>query len=473
MLTNERWMSSHLAWRVGAGGVVVGMAVGVLAGTNPLYLCLALGAVIVVVYFFADFERTVLGLLIIRSSLDIFSAQQLPAMFAIGIDALTLIYVIILLLTRQTVHTDWFWWLFAGWVMLQGMWPIFCALGELGLGPETLADNIREWTRLLSLLMMYLLVMQLKERLHPEKIISLLFISLVPPVVMGLIQLHMPSLQSISSVGEEVRINGTFAHANNLVLYLLLFLGLTWWKVNWARQRWPWLILLCLLAYVYVGTRAIFGVAMLVTFLLASIVPKLKLSNALGAVILVVLVLSLFASTDFGRDRLSTIANTPLLNPNMDISRAILMSQWDYNSFNWRLAHWHNLLQISQGSQFLGYGLATSIYLAKWHPHNDYIRALLEGGSLGLVIFLTFLVAQGLRLVQLLWWAPRKSPQRDLCTILLAILLATTVGMLTDNVWSGTAFYFYWWTVFAISGWNWNNLQPSNVPINPLPPLQL
>jgi O-antigen ligase len=452
---------SRLAFGVGVGGVVVGTAAGWLAGAQPLYLTMALVAVIVLVYFFADFERAILGLLILRSSLDIFTQQQIPAAFAIGIDALTLLYVTVLLLKGRTVRTDWFWWFFAGWVMLQGMWPILCALGGLGLGPATLPDNIREWTRLFSWLMVYLLVMQLKDRLHPEKIISLLFISLIPPVTLGLMQQflnhHLPP--PFAAGGE--RINGTFVHPNNLVLFLLLFIALTWWKLSWAGKRWPWVLLLGLLAYIYVGTHAIFGLAMLGTFLLVSILPKLKLSTAIGGVIVLVGFVGLFASTDFGRDRLGMLADTPLFNPNIDVSRAMLLSHSDSNSFNWRLAHWNFLLQSWQRSPLLGYGLSTSIYLAEWHPHNDYIRALLEGGVMGIVTFLAFLGAQGVRLVQLIRHTPHVvSAQRDLCWMLLAVLLATAVGMLTDNVWSGTAFYFYWWAVFGVAGWNWKELQP-------------
>lgn len=170
IFTDSGTPASRLNFWVGVGGVVVGTVAGVLAGAKPLYLGLALGAAMVVVYFFADFERAVLGLLLLRSSLDVFSEQQLPAVLALGIDALTLLYVTVLLLTGRTVNTDGFWWFFAGWVMLQGLWPILCALGGLGLGSSVLADSIREWARLFSWLMLYLLVMQLKDRLPPRRL---------------------------------------------------------------------------------------------------------------------------------------------------------------------------------------------------------------------------------------------------------------------------------------------------------------
>lgn len=465
MFTDSWTPSKRLTFWVGVGGVVVGTVAGVLAGAMPLYLSLALGAVLVVVYFFADFERAVMGLLILRSSLDVYSEQQIPALFAIGVDALALLYVTVLLLTNRTVRTDWFWWFFAGWVMLQGLWPILCVLGGLELGTSALLDNIREWTRIFSWMMFYLLVMQLKDRLHPEKIIYLLFISLIPPVVAALMQAFLPEslLPSLLALYQENRVRGTFGHSNAFSIYLLLFMGLTWWKLSWARKRWPWWLLLFLLASVYAGTHALVSLAMLGVFILVMIAPKLNLRNVISAGILVMVVVGLFASTEFGRDRLDMLAGTPLFNPNIDVSRAILLSQSDYNSFNWRLTQWYYLLQAWQQSPFLGCGLGTAPTIGPFyfHAHNDYIRALVEGGILGLATFLAFLSAQGVRLVQLIHRAPHGSAQRDLCLILLAIFISTLVAMFTDNVWDATTFYFYLWTMLAIAGWNWNDLQPS------------
>lgn len=478
MLTSDRWTpSSRLGFWVGVGGVVVGTFAGILAGAYPLYLGLALGAVIVFVYFFADFKRAVLSLLILRSSLDVFFAQQVPAAFAIGVDALTLLCVTVMLLTGRTVRTDGFWWFFAGWVMLQGLWVILLPLGGLGLNASFLPISIREWVRIFSWLMVYLLVMQLKDQIPPEKIISRLFLGLIPPLTVALMQMFLPSLlPPILSVSggdnpgslpsEGSRIKGTLGLANTFATYLLLFIGLTWWKLNQAQRRLPWVLLLGLLAFFLVGTKSLFSLLMLCIFVLVLIAPTFSLPKLIGGVLLFAVVIGLFASTEFGQQRLGSIANTPLLNPNIDISRAILLSRGDNNSFNWRLAQWNFLLQSWQKSPIFGYGLATSPYLSvfKNYAHNDYVRALAEGGLVGLATFLAFLGAQALRLVQLLRHAPRGSAQHDLCLILLAVFMATLVGMSSENIWSHTTLYFYWWTLLAVAGWDWDELQPSENP---------
>jgi hypothetical protein len=479
MLTNDRNSRfSLLALGVVVIGVGVALVVGFLAGTQPFLPILALVAVAAVVLFFTRFEQTSLGLLLLRSSLDMFSAQQLPAAFALGLDALTLLYVTVLLLTGRAVRTDGFWWVFAGWVMLQGIWVILLPLGGLGFDASLLAESLREWVRLFSWLIVYLLVMQLKDKVRPENVIQTLFLSLILPITVALIQMFAPSLLpsflsggggesgAMPSEGES-RITGTFAIANTFATYLFLFMGLAWWKLGQSKQRLPWFLLLGIIAFFYVGTKSLFALMMLAVFVLVLIAPKLSIVNLIGGVFLFLLVIGLFASTEFGQERLGSIGQTPLLNPDIDVWRAILLSRGDNNSFNWRLSQWY--LELSRWQQYpiFGYGLGLSLQAAGngFLPHNDYIRALVEGGIVGLVTFLIFLGAQAVRLLWLIRHPFVTSAQRELCLSLLAVLLAIPVGMLTENIWSHTTLFFYWWTVFAVAGWNWNEQQPAKNPV--------
>lgn len=474
MLTSNPWLpSSRLAFRVTSAGVVVGLVAGFLAGAQPLYLFLAIGSVIAVVCFFAYFQQTVLGLLILRSSLDIFSAQQLPAAFAIGVDALTLLYVIVLLLTHRSVQTDGFWWFFAGWTALQGLWVILLPLGGLGMDGSYLPNSLREWIRLFSWLMAYLLVMQLKDTIPAQKVISWLFLALVFPLTVAALQLFAPSLlppiltggssEMASPVEELSRVNGTLGLANTFATFLVLFILLTWWKLKQVKWRFPWIILLGSLVFFLVNTQSLFSLLMIGLAVFVTIAPRLSLVNLLAGVVLTASVIGLFASSEMGQERLASIDDTPLLNPNMDISRAVLLSKTDNNSFNWRLAQWTYLLQAWQQYPILGYGLLTSSQLTVLHnyAHNEYVRAIVEGGIVGLIAFLVFLVAQIWYLLQLFYKAPRGSAKRDFCLTLLAMLLAMMFGMITENIWTHTALFFYWWTLFAVAGWDWEESQTS------------
>lgn len=71
MLTNQRAHSSILSLLIGLSGVGIGIFAGFIAGAKPLYLYLLLVSVPVVIFFFARFAQAVIGLLILRSTLDL------------------------------------------------------------------------------------------------------------------------------------------------------------------------------------------------------------------------------------------------------------------------------------------------------------------------------------------------------------------------------------------------------------------
>jgi len=469
MLTERQKKSfPHPALVLGAVGVVFGIAAGLLAGAGPLYLSLIFVAAAVLIYFFTNFEYAVLGFLVLRSSLDIFSAQQIPAAFAVGIDCLTLLYLVVQLFRKQPIQINKFFWIFAAWIGVQGLWVILLPVGGLGLDAAYLTDAVREWTRLFSWLMVYLLVMQLRGQIAPAKVISILFLGLLVPLTVATMQTFLPQslLPSIiaaqvatdSPFAEASRISGTLGHPNTFATFLLLFISLTCWKIKQEKNRLIWISLLILILFFYVSTKALFSLMMLGVFVLVLIVPRVNPIRLLGGLLIIGIVVTLFASTEFGQARLGSISNTPLLNPNIDVSRAILLSAGDNNSFNWRIAQWSYLLDQWKQFPIFGFGLGTSIHVStnKLLPHNDYVRALVEGGIVGLITFLAFLGVQALYLVRLIRSTPIQSAQSDLCLSLLAVLLAIPVGMLTENIWSHTTLFFYWWTMFSVVGWNWN-----------------
>jgi O-antigen ligase len=119
----------------------------------------------------------------------------------------------------------------------------------------------------------------------------------------------------------------------------------------------------------------------------------------------------------------------------------------------------------------LGYGLGISTYVStnKLYPHNDYVRALVEGGIVGLLTFLIFFIVQIVRLIRIYRDHSATREQRDLCLVMLAIILAIPVGMITENIWSHTTLFFYWWTLFGVVGWNWNERQTKENVVLPEP----
>jgi len=465
---------SLLTLGFGTGSLAIGAIVGILAGLKVELIVLALVSLIGLMCFFFCFEQMVIGLLILRTSMDMFSDQQLPAVFGVGVIGLTFLYLIVQLLTRKPIQTDWLWWFLATWFGVQLIWVILLPLGGSGLEPAYLSTAIREWIRILSWLMVYLLVMQLKGLIHPAKLTRLLFFGLVIPIIVALLQILLPpsALPSFmvfegqaGAIEAGTRINASFGHPNTFTSFLFLFIGLTYWRQEFSKPRYPWLILLGFLAFIFVSTKALFGLMMLGTFMMCITLPKLSFTNLIGAVFIVIFVIVLFGSTEFGQERLGSIAETPLLNPDLDLWKAILLSKGDGNSFNWRLSQWHYLLTQWQDYPWLGFGLGTGKYVSTngLEPHNDYVRALVEGGIIGLTTFLAFIVGQMIRLMQLIFSAPRGSPQYHLCLTLLMLLIGLCVGMLTENIWTHTALFLYWFALLGIAGWDWNEPETPNL----------
>ena len=468
MKINNSWYpASYLSLIVGIIGAGFGLILGILAGLQPLLLCLAVFTVIFVICFFTYFEQSVLGLLILRSSLDMFSAQQIPAVFAVGLDALTILYVFISLLLKKKIYTDKFWWFLIAWIACQGLWVglIFSRVSEYD--SQLSINAIEEWVRLFSWAMVYFLIMQLKSYINPKKVINWLFLSLVAPLSIAMLQIifppsFLPSFLTFSTNEIEAgsRINGTLGHPNSLASFTVLFIALSLWKLKNSNKHLPWLMLIGLLAFVLTTTQSLGGIVLITTFSSAYIVTRLNLLNLVGAVLLVGLILFLFTSSDFGRERLASLYETPIFNQDISLSNTLLLAQRDGNSLNWRIAQWTYLLDFWKKFPIMGYGLktASSIGVYKNYAHNDYIAVLVEQGIIGLFVFITFLYAQFAHLINIM---ARTSPrptnsQLYLCSVLIALLTAICVAMFAANVISQTTLFFYWFTLMAVVGWDWS-----------------
>ncbi|HEY9622349.1 MAG TPA: O-antigen ligase family protein [Crinalium sp.] len=466
MTAHEHWShpSRFTLW-ICIAVILLGIGIGVVTNVQPRYLALLVVAVTVLILFFKHFEHTVLGLLILRSSLDAFSKQGLPAAFALGIDVLTVLYIVFLLVSKRKIYTDGFWWFLFGWMSLQSLWVILLPLGGLGFGTAHLMAGVREWLRVFTGVLIYLLVMQLKGRVAPTKVVSALFLSLIAPLLAASLQAtvppsKLPSFLVFSSgyaIEAGSRMNGTLGHPNVFATFTVLFIGLTLWKLSQSKQKIPWLLLVGLLAFFLVSTKSLTGLVMLVVFIPAFLAPKLNIVNLLSGVLLFGLVLVLFVSSPLGHERLQSLYGTPLLNPDINVSRAIFLQWTDGNSFNWRIAQWTFLLDAWKRSPLLGYGLDTCRFLTvqESYSHNDYIRFIAEEGIIGFALFLIFLVAQFVRLIQLSRSTLTGSSKQNLCFSLLAVMTSMVVGMLAGNIWDHTTLFYYWWTLMAVLGWDW------------------
>jgi O-antigen ligase len=450
---------------VSAGIGILGV---LLAISSPKYFIAALIAATVTTCFVTYFEQTLICLLILRSSLDIFSSQGIPAIYAIGIGFLAVLHVVKIALIKKKIFIDPFLCFFCIWVFFQGLWVLLSAIGALGLGVSYLSVVLPEWIRIFVWFLTYLIVFQLQGSVKPENVVNMLMLSLCVPLLIGGLQVVIPESMlpeliapkggvfSARDIADAIRTSGTFGHANAFASYLVLFCGLAFWKIQQSTRKLPWAFLLGIIIFFIVSTKALVGLMMLSCLIVFIALSKISLRSTILSVLALAGIIVLFGSTEFGQERLQLFSQLPYINPDIDTSRAIILRNYVNNSFYWRVDQWTALIEVWKQSPMWGYGFDTARYLTHLESaaHNDYLRALVDSGIIGLLSFLTFLSALIFTNFNNAFFNFEKTRQQaQLSSVLLGVTFAMLVGMLTENIWSHTALFFYYFAVMSVSGW--------------------
>jgi hypothetical protein len=110
------------------------------------------------------------------------------------------------------------------WVLSLAPW-VYIAASEFGIPGLT---GVREWVRLLSLILLYLVVLAIARRTNYERIINVCLLALPVPLAVTYYQI-------IFSAGS--RAFGVMAHPNNLAAFLVVMIALTIWKLGRGHPR--------------------------------------------------------------------------------------------------------------------------------------------------------------------------------------------------------------------------------------------
>jgi len=110
------------------------------------------------------------------------------------------------------------------------------------------------------------------------------------------------------------------------------------------------------------------------------------------------------------------------------------------DSLSWRIDYWEDVINAGEGWRVTGLGLGVVSDTTEQgrEPHNDLLRAYVELGVIGLVAFLSFLLALGWHIRRALSGAPSASGSRGLPRALVignaGIFSAYLVGSITGNL---------------------------------------
>ena len=306
--------------------------------------------------------------------------------------------------------------------------------------------SVREWVRLFSVIVVYLVVFNLSRTTTYEKIINLLFLSLIIPLGVSFYQVILGKGKVIAGI---LRIPGSFVHPNPFAFYLVIFIGLTFWKFRFSKKKMPWFLLLLIESWMLITTFSLSGVVMLGVLTVIMIIGE-KTKHRLVLMFFLIGFVLVFLFTKTGQMRIAEQLATGKIGEIVETGRV-------YSSLDWRILNWHLLLSQWVKTPWVGYGLHTSIFINPMKlsaglgagPHNDYLLFLVELGIIGFSLFLIFLFVIIRETLQFYKQAS-ESKEKSLSLVVLACYICWLVGSLTDNLITATAFQYYLWSLLAI-----------------------
>ena len=295
-----------------------------------------------------------------------------------------------------------------------------------------------EGARILAVVAMFIVIEELCLDLKTvRRVIAACFASLVLPVLitLGGFAIGAPRAET---KGAFTRILGTYQQSNDFGRYLMLFIimGIALYP-HLAR---PWRLLLTLvlpvlgtfLLLTYTRTALVATVlGLLVVGILQS--KRVLVGLAVGMVLLLALVPAMASRfTDLATTTTSSSGTTST------------------NSLAWRLDYWTDVLPLANRSPILGIGINETQFStdrAK-QPHNDFVRAYVETGVVGLIAYTALLVAMlalGRRATRV---TEPGTFERGLAVGFLGIAIAVFAVSMAANVISNVATLWY---VFAFA----------------------
>lgn len=419
---------------------------GVMAGSSSKLAVVlpvtALVGVALAVTALTRFKIYVMVMLIIRSSLDLAKLSTggegggvrtaTDQVTARGIDPSSLLAV--LFIGAAAI------WL-AGQYREHGRLPgsplrralvVFMAAGALSIvGAGRPPSSILEALRILAAVLMFVVLEQMmKDERTMRQLLFAVYLSLLFPLGFTAFGFLTGSPRT-ELKGSFLRITGPFLQSNNFGRYLMLMIifGVAIYPFLDRRHRRLLAVLLALssvfLLMTYTRTAIIGAVlGLLVVGIVQS--KRLLLGMVVFTVCALVAVPQLSSRFTMLSDSESTYAS-------------------DGNTLAWRLDYWIEVLPLANRNPVTGIGLGQTAHEtdAEKQPHNDFIRAYVETGLIGLGAYLALLLAllgTGIRAVRA---SPRGSFARGVGTGMLGCAVAFIADSLSANVISNVVTLWY------------------------------
>jgi len=381
-------MSSTISLRGSAFRVLLvglGMGVAVTAGTQTvtepsrsLILILA-GAIVgatTLVLAYTRFEVFLLVVLTLRATVDWTKTPPLAVGEQTSSGAVTTAFALVFLIAAVV-------WLLVQYQIgsldfpspLAISWLAFVFIGVLSaIAADRPVESLAESGRIATIVVMLVVLEQfLHTHLRLHRLLTICYLSAIVPLLVAAYQVTGAS-GSVTSEGIS-RLRGTFLHPNAFGFYLviLIIMGVALLPYL-TRQVRP-----LLLSLVWAST-----IALVLTYSRGSwivLVVGLVVVAKLQSPSILVFMLAAIATLAITVPSVST----RLLDLRTESSLAGVQG----DSFRWRLDYWSTAIGLADESPVIGIGPKMTQYSTHEAkvPHNDFLRAYVETGVLGLIAY--------------------------------------------------------------------------------------
>ncbi len=377
-------------------------------------------------------------LIIARMSLDIFGntysivlgdSFSLSLSQAIGIEVAVLGTVALFLFRRNLPKLPLITPLFS--ILLWGFLSLLVSIDT--------SMTAREILRVFDLLILFALAfVAVRTRSDFRKLLILFFASSIIPIAAGIYQFAFDIGFQDESVNIP-RIFGTFSHPNIFSLYLFSLIALSFLFFTVFSQNSREKFLSGLSAIFYTGILFITytRIAWVSLFLFLLILGLLRFRKLLPPLMVIPFILFL-AVVPFQERILDSFRPSP------------------DSSITWRLTLWQDAINatLTQGNILFGRGMNTFSTVSENirgmsqgpsnDPHNDFVKFFIEGGVIGILVFIFFLGKIFLSLAQRFLIANDDAAKRTFL-ILLALFSSLIIASLSDNIFKNTPVQWIFW----------------------------
>jgi len=382
-----------------------------------------------------------LGLILLRPSLDIFSQiefqihENLPYInLNIIIGGLVFLIGLFFLFKKiKTVYT----------IPLFAPITLFLTLCFFSIfySPDTFS-GIQEFIRIASIFLLYFLAYKIVEtRADWILLLKFVLLSYLLPGIMALIQL-ITGKGLLDQFGGFDRVYGTFAHPNPFAFYTFFILGLV--------------LALALSQKHQLGLQFDKNILWITSGILAFILFATYTRTALVSLFIFILILGIFKYRKMLLAGIILFFVAYFLSDVFQQRMLELISLDPYGSVVWRLRLWQDLLPISLWQPWFGYGINSFVNLTEFYrgfdwgsleAHNDYLKIFVENGIFGLVTYFWIIIGLFIYLFKI--FKRTIIHEKTLALGILIIALSLFISSSFDNVLRTTALQWNFWILIG------------------------